>query len=94
MFEDILAQLRNPDEGVDYAALADSLETQATTVAQGYQATVEQKDKSIEEYIRQTGELKAHNYTLMMKQNTTDKSLTQNVQPPNESTMSGIKDLF
>ncbi len=94
MFEDIVEQLRNPGEGVDYSALADSLLDQATKLTQGFEATITQKDSSIQALTQESSELKAHNYSLMMKQNTTSKSLTQNVQPPNESTISGIKDLF
>ena len=94
MFEDIVEALRNPVEGVDYAALADSLVTQAANLTQGYEASVAQKDSSIATLTKESSELRAHNYSLMMKVNTTDKSLTNNVHSDDESAISGIKDLF
>ena len=94
MFEDIVEALRNPVEGVDYAALADSLVTQATKLTQGYEAAVAQKDSSIKTLTEESSELKAHNYSLMMKVNTNPNPLTKTLESDDESTISGIKDLF
>lgn len=94
MFDDVLAALRNPVEGFDYSVLADSLESQATTLAQGYEATITQRDASIATLNNESSVLKAHNYSLMMKANTSTTSVPNPTDPPDENAIRGINDLF
>lgn len=90
-FEDIIEALRTGGE-LDLAALADTLQTQAKTLEDGYTASVSAKDAAITESQAKIAALQAHNYELMMK-----KAPAEPLEPENKNSAdgpSGIKSLF
>ena len=91
MFDDIIDEIRQGGEGIDYAAIADRLHADATSMSDGYTATLSAKDQAIAALTADKAALQAHNYKLMMAANAEPLEPVETNPSPG---ITGVADLF